>query len=127
MDRPSGKQSFRKAIVAIPLLAALFVLYCFDPVRTAIFPPCPFHLVTGCHCPGCGSLRAIHSLLHGHLAGAMAQNPLMVVSIPVVGVMLFSPAWIYKRWVPWAAMIVLIVYGVIRNMPVWPLTLLAPQ
>ena len=127
MNKSSGRQSLRKAIAAILLLTAFFALYCFNPAQTAFFPPCPFHFVTGYYCPGCGSLRAIHSLLHGDLAGALSQNPLMVLSIPIVGIMLFNPAWIYKRWVPWTAMVVLIVYGVIRNIPIWPFTLLAPQ
>ncbi|MGL5683791.1 MAG: DUF2752 domain-containing protein [Marinifilaceae bacterium] len=46
------------------------------------FPPCPFYKLTGLQCPGCGSQRAIHSLLNGNITQAFGYNPLMVLSIP---------------------------------------------
>jgi hypothetical protein len=55
------------------------------------------------------------------------MNPLMVVSLPVIGLLFFKPAWSYKKWVPWACFIILIVYGVVRNIPVSPFTCLAPH
>lgn len=121
----------RKHMVAFGVIAgvcgSMLALYCFDPSTTAIYPPCPFHAVTGFHCPGCGSLRALHSLLHGHIAAAMSQNPLMVICLPILGLMFTSPKWIYRPWVPWTAMVVLLAYGIIRNIPVAPLTSLAPH
>jgi hypothetical protein len=57
---------------------------------------------------------------------ALSLNPLMVISIPLLGLMLMKPNWVYRPWVAWTAMVTLIVYGIIRNVPVWPLTLLAP-
>src|SRR5690606_32381537 len=32
---------------------------------------CPVHGVTGGFCPGCGSTRAVHELLHGDVAGSL--------------------------------------------------------
>ncbi|MFN2352836.1 MAG: DUF2752 domain-containing protein [Kiritimatiellia bacterium] len=110
------------AAIALPLA----VLFLFNPATTRFFPPCPVHCVTGFYCPGCGSLRAMHNLLHGHLVEAMSRNPLMVVSIPIVALMSLNPSWIYRKWVPWTAMAVLIGYGILRNMPLWPFVLMAP-
>ncbi|GAB3260565.1 hypothetical protein GCM10027347_24960 [Larkinella harenae] len=56
----------------------------FDPARVSFFPPCPFRLLTGLECPGCGSQRCLHQLLHGHIRKAYAYNPLLVLSIPYV-------------------------------------------
>ena len=121
----------RKLIIhgcdGVLVTGAVLLLYFFDPAGTAIYPPCPFHFLTGHFCPGCGSLRAVHNLLHGHLAAALLLNPLMVVSVPIVGVMLLNPTWIYKWWVPWLAFTVLVGYGIARNIPMWPLNLLAPR
>ena len=108
------------------LVGAFASLYHFSPEKTVIFLPCPMHFMTGYHCPGCGSLRAIHNLLHGHVGIALSLNPLMVISIPIIGAMLFNPTWIYKWWVPWVAFWILILYGVVRNIPVWPFYLLTP-
>ena len=54
---------------------ALGLLYVYDPAATAWFPSCPFRALTGLLCPLCGSLRAAHTLLHGHLVEAFLLNP----------------------------------------------------
>lgn len=43
----------------------------------------PFKLLTGYDCPGCGSQRALHALLHGDI-NAFAYNPLFIIAIPYV-------------------------------------------
>ncbi len=58
--------------------AAALVLFCFDPARCAVYPVCTFHQLTGLDCPGCGSLRAMHQLLHGHFLSALHFNALAV-------------------------------------------------
>ena len=60
---------------------AFGVLRRIDPnVAGNPLPPCPLRALTGLYCPGCGSTRTLHALLHGDLATAMAMNPLLVVS-----------------------------------------------
>ena len=51
-----------------------------DPAVTAWFPSCPFYALTGWLCPFCGSLRAGHALLHGHVEVALKLNPLTTVA-----------------------------------------------
>lgn len=58
------------------------VLYSFNPEISKFFPPCLFHYLTGFDCPGCGSQRAIHYLLHLQIKEAFFRNPLLVISIP---------------------------------------------
>ena len=67
----------RLAYVALAVLASLGVamLYTFDPRNTDSYPVCPFLGLTGYHCPGCGTLRALHQLLHGNVIGALGYNP----------------------------------------------------
>lgn len=110
------------------LLAVILVgvLFLFDPHSSSFFPPCPLKSATGWECPGCGSTRAMHLLLHGRILEALGKNPLMVVSIPVLLAMLLWPAITRKPWVAWSTLIILVTYGIIRNIPVAPFTLLAP-
>lgn len=61
---------------------AAVILYCFDPSSHCFYPTCLFHQITGLLCPGCGSLRAIHQLLHGHFIAAFRFNPLLILSLP---------------------------------------------
>jgi hypothetical protein len=56
----------------------------FDPARVSFFPPCPFRFLTGLECPGCGSQRCLHQLMHGNIRQAYHHNPLLVVSLPYV-------------------------------------------
>ncbi|MEJ2068687.1 MAG: DUF2752 domain-containing protein, partial [Deltaproteobacteria bacterium] len=61
-----NKKTLLKGIVAaVVLISGIVILYFFKPGQSPIYPPCPFHLITGLYCPGCGSLRALHALFHG--------------------------------------------------------------
>ncbi|MEE1348254.1 MAG: DUF2752 domain-containing protein, partial [Bacteroidales bacterium] len=62
----------------------------FDPARSGLFPHCPFLMMTGFKCPGCGSQRAIHSLLHLDFATAFRYNAMLVLSLPFVLLCLFA-------------------------------------
>jgi hypothetical protein len=120
--------SAAKYCLAVGILAlAAGLLYWFDPAETHFFPPCAFHAMTGLYCPGCGSTRAVHHLLHGDLAGAFSMNPLMVVTAPVLILLFLRKNWAMRPWVAWTAFAVLLLYGVSRNIQTWPFILLAPK
>lgn len=135
--------SFRQRLLAIGIvvstLAALLYLRLFDPATpgTRYFPSCPFHTLTGLNCPGCGTLRGLHQLTHGHLITALNHNALMVLSLPFFGYTFVSYALVvvrgrglpeafvrpvYIKALFW----VVIGFWVLRNIPVYPLTLLSP-
>lgn len=71
-------------IVAVLLLGGAAIYFLADPARSGLFPKCPFLMATGYKCPGCGSQRVLHSLLHGDVAAAWHYNALMVATLPVV-------------------------------------------
>jgi hypothetical protein len=66
--------------------AVLVALWRLDPSTSAVFPPCLFRALTGWQCPGCGSARALHALLHGQLTDALRLNPLAVAALPLAAV-----------------------------------------
>lgn len=68
---------------------AVGVVAVLDPNQAGSYPTCPFLAVTGLQCPGCGTLRAVHALLHGDLVTAVDLNVLAVLAIP-----LFAWAWV---------------------------------
>jgi hypothetical protein len=118
-------------------LLAVILLRIFNPATSGIFPPCPLHYLTGLYCPGCGSLRAIHALLHGSLQQAWAMNPLTVVLLPFLTyglasevLMAFSGRRFPQPMLSAAAIrglcTVILLFGVIRNLPLHPFDLLAP-
>jgi hypothetical protein len=130
----------KRSVVAAALLvaAAVAVLRIYDPASSGIFPPCPLHYLTGFYCPGCGSLRAMHQLLHGNLRAAWAMNPLTCILLPFLTYGLASEALGRVRgrglpqvFLPAASIRVLcgviIVFGIVRNLPMHPFDLLAPR
>jgi hypothetical protein len=113
------------AIIIIPAGGA--VLFFFNPSQFGFYPFCLFHRTTGLLCPGCGSLRALHQLLHGHLAAAFRFNPLLVLSLPfcawlgaryALRRMRQQPARLNVRpiWL-WLVLAVALAFSVWRNIP----------
>jgi hypothetical protein len=108
------------------LCAGAILLYFFAPGEHRFYPKCIFHMVTGLACPGCGSLRAAHSFLHGDFATAFRFNPLLFTLLPLTGLawIIYRPAslaTIPSKWI-WALLGVIIVFGILRNLPVAPFT-----
>jgi len=99
---------------------------------------CMLNEWTGLHCPGCGMTRAAHATLGGRLGAAFAHNPVGMVLLPLGLTLLAYEAlfWACDRRPPWRlrvggrgamALVVLVIgFGVLRNLPWWPFTLLAP-
>lgn len=127
MWRGSGVRWTPYAVLAAVVSAAGYVAL-VDPNRPGHYPTCPFLAITGYYCPGCGSLRMVHALTHGHIAEAFGRNALAFLTLPVL-------AYLWVRWAgaawrhrplqaralqPWAIIIfavVSVVFWIVRNLP----------
>lgn len=116
------------------VLFLILVYFLFD-ARHDGFPKCPFYLLTGWYCPGCGSQRALSSLLHGNLSGAMHNNILLVLFLPLLLYSAFinlryGGAQKMKLWYdPFfvkAVLATVICFWIFRNIPNPPFSILAP-
>ena len=80
--------SWRNRLLGLGGLAAvaggLVYLYLFDPNQPGHYPACPTQTLFGVDCPGCGTARALHALVHGDVARAIDHNILLVVTLPVL-------------------------------------------
>jgi hypothetical protein len=134
-------QPYIKLFLFIGLISltagSVFLLFIYNPSENPLFPPCPFHQLTGLHCPGCGSLRALHQLFHANLIAALDLNCLMVLSLPFVGYGLLAqglryffnlkiPVIFLRAYWIWMIFVLFVVYGVVRNIPISPFFYLAP-
>ncbi|MDT5334514.1 MAG: hypothetical protein QOD90_19 [Mycobacterium sp.] len=89
------------------------------------FPACPFRLLTGLNCPGCGGLRMTHDLLNGDFGAAVVDNVFLLVGLPMLAL------WLILRWrgghklMPKSAGAIVIIaavtWTVVRNLPGFPL------
>lgn len=111
------------------VVGAVAYVALIDPDHPGHYPTCPFLALTGCYCPGCGSLRMVHALTHGHVGEAFGRNALAFVTLPFL-------AYLWVQWAiaarhgrpmratllrPWAITVfavVSMVFWVLRNLPV---------
>ncbi len=114
------------------IIIGVSVIYLCDPSKFDFYPRCLFHDITGLYCPGCGSLRAFHQLLHGNIRTAFSYNPLFVVFVPVSVV--FAALYMNsssrkmfesRLWI-WLFLIIVICYWILRNIPAYPFDYLKP-
>jgi hypothetical protein len=135
--RASRKRWWLALATAVGLPAA-FLLFCAPPTETSFYPRCWFHALTGWHCPGCGTARCLHALLLGDLRQAAAYNLLLLLVLPVLIVCglrgLFAALLGRKRralrvptWLILCFCIVLVVFGILRNLDFPPFNSLAPH
>ncbi len=96
MPRTASKRLLIAIAAALAAAIVVSAYFFFDPSTTP-FPRCIVKTVTGFDCPGCGSQRAIHALLHGRIADAAHFNLLLVVSLPILALMIVAAAIRYRH------------------------------
>lgn len=116
-------------IAAVALLSIGAVYYALDPSTTSAFPRCTFLQLTGYKCPGCGSQRAIHALLHGDVAAAFKYNAILFIFVPWIVLCLYTevqrkrnPRLYARMHAPvllWALLIILLLWWLLRNIFGW--------
>ncbi len=121
--------------IAVPLIALAGALFLYI---YRVGPPCATYQLTGIYCMGCGSGRATVALLHGDILAALGYNVLYVIFLPFILYYLLKVYISYvfgKDVLPFfkiglkgsiAILTVVLLFWILRNIPVFPFTLLAP-
>jgi hypothetical protein len=113
-------------LIGLAILVSGAVLFSFNPAQNSFYPFCWFHRSTGLHCPGCGSLRALHQLLRGNVMGALQSNAVLLLALPLLGWNALrverarrrgrAVVFVRAGWL-WFGAGVLIVFTILRNLP----------
>lgn len=124
------------AALAAAVGGGAWLMRTYDPgAPGGFFPPCPFLVLTGHYCPGCGITRMLHALAHGDVARAIDMNAMVVAMLPALALLaanelaprriltpaLARPLYNAKLWLA-----VVVAFGVLRNLPWAPFRQLAP-
>lgn len=122
----------QRVLSTIVATAGLLVVALNDPASSGFFPPCIFLKLTGFECPGCGSTRCLHQLLHGNVKEALDLNLLAVIALPwllwrfghwLFGKTITRPKLDYKIIAMFG--IVIVTFGILRNTGIDSLSFLA--
>ena len=77
-----GGKNWIFVVIILVVVGYYFLLNPYE--QEYFFISCPFYQISGYQCPGCGSQRAFHELLHLRIFEAIKQNVLFVLAIPYV-------------------------------------------
>lgn len=133
LERLLGRRE--QALLALgAFLLVLLVLVFVDPRAARFAPVCPLHFTTGLHCPGCGTGRALHALVHGDLSRALRLNALAVAAMPVFLFLAFraalrpaEPLPVPRLWLQLVLYALLAFFLIARNLPFEPFSSWAPR
>jgi len=124
-------------LIFIGLVLVLFY-YFVNPNKVNYLLKCPLYATTGIYCPGCGSQRATHALLHLNFVEMFKQNLLYFFAILLLvyhlGIYIFNNIFNKKytsilnyKKTPVIILIIVIIFWILRNLPWEPFNLLAPH
>lgn len=113
-------------LAALMLMLAMglgYIYYAFNPDNVVWFPKCPIYALTGLKCPGCGSQRALHALLHWDIRAALHYNAMLIVSIPYILLSLVASIvnWqgirtqFFGYRACWIVLVIVVLFTIIRN------------
>lgn len=122
---------------AVAAMSGAVVVWYFDPTTAGFFPVCPLYSMTGFACPGCGLTRGFHALFHGDVLTALDYNALIPMFAAFLGYLFLSMLMVAVRGrgltlgrmngpLLWAVFGLMLVFGVLRNIPFYPFTFLFP-
>ena len=128
---PTRRDRLRGPLLMGALAVGLTLsLHYRDPHSSGSWGFCPWLVLTGHSCPGCGSLRAMNDLTNGDVVGALSSNLLFVLMLPVLA--FWWVRWAQRAWsgapppdgsgrhpAVWivSAVVVMVAFTVLRNLP----------
>lgn len=120
------RQRLSRLLTWTAVLLAAGSAYAVFVSVTGLFIPCPFRLLTGFLCPGCGVSHLCLALLHVDFMAAWTANPGLFLLLPLLLLFLLHRAVCYvlrgssplsrrESVLVWLMVIWLLLWGVIRN------------
>lgn len=93
------KTVFQRIVADIRLnfIALLIILFYMILAQCFFHTVCPFKIVTGLSCPGCGLTRAAVYFFMGKFQDALRMNPAIYVWLPFLGYLCFFRYFLGKK------------------------------
>lgn len=138
MQEKNQRNKIKYAMWVISGVLLVGLYYTINPALVQFFPKCPLYATTGVYCPGCGSQRATHYLLHLDFVNVIKQNVLFVLGLLLLGYAICVTIinYFFKKnyynyllhpKTPVVLLLVVLIFWVLRNINFYPFYLLAPH
>ena len=116
----------KKKLIKYIILTIIIILYLIIGYKYKLYLKCPFKLITGFYCPGCGVTRMLYKIITLDFYQAFRYNPLLFVCFPFILFLLINNIYshiknkkaLYKKipeLVWYILIIIFIIYGILRN------------
>ncbi len=116
-----------KTALCITSAAAGIVLYPAINLSGVSLPHvCALSRFAGIYCPFCGGTRAAQNLLTGNFPEAFGMNQMVVIMLPLSLGILLSSSKKLKKAMPWIILGIMLLYLILRNIPMDALDFLKP-
>ena len=112
--------------IALSLLILAGVYFFVDPMQAKWLPRCIWKVATGTDCPGCGSQRMAHALMHGDFRTAWKANSYALCMLPLIGTMLWLELFrekhhrlyrkVHSPVVIWSLVASVLIWWIARNL-----------
>lgn len=140
IDTHRPQRAVRGALLltlALGIAAGCYFIAVTPPTPDSWYPKCHFYQFTGLHCPGCGTGRAAHFFFNGQVLTAARLNIFAVIALPIIAIITIRSTMLrafgrnprqrlMPAWAIWLLFLTIILFWVLRNIPAYPFTLLAP-
>lgn len=108
----------KKILILLIILLAYYGLF----VKFHIAIPCPIYKFTHFYCPGCGITRMLFSLIQLDFYQSFRYNPLVFILLVIYLIsklveVILKRKIILKPYVTYILLVIVIIYGIIRNIP----------
>ena len=130
------------AAIVLFLVAGIILIRAYDPYfakERGAHLECYFNTITGYYCPSCGISRMLYELSHFNFINAIRNNAFFFfIFSPIVGYIsikyylyfLFEkdilPGIRFNKWLIIIAVLLFIIFTIVRNIPSEPFNFLAP-
>jgi hypothetical protein len=127
----------RVLALLLAIAAVAWVAGTHAPDEVSFYPPCLVHKVSGWHCPGCGSARALHAVASARFTAAFSYNALAIIFLGALAPWAAWQAWLGLRHNRFATLSLpppasqaivwtIACFTIARNLPWPPFSWLAP-
>lgn len=136
-----GGWLLRAAVAVTAAVVLRMILLGNEGAIRSLSPGCYFRKFTGFYCAGCGGTRAFFAFLKGDFVLSWRMNPLFLLGLG--SALLFGAVAVWDRlpggrpprlsWIRitaaggWFVLGMVILFSILRNLPWYPFTLLAPR
>lgn len=125
--------------IIIPVTAIYIYYAYYQQTDSTWINQCTIYRFTGVNCPGCGGQRSLHSLLHGEIAQALRYNSLFILGLPFLIYLYYIAirvyildhkeylqSFVFSKGFAYTFLAAIIMFFILRNIPLFPFTYLSP-